>query len=105
MDLEDTISLIERPMGIFAMLEEECIVPKATDQTLVLFFKSLKSSDQIPQTIAAKIYTVRMIYTISIVFLPYLYRLLEDRQKLTQDWRNDIRDKCQIVAEVARFSV
>jgi len=33
MDLEETINLVEKPMGIFAMLEEECIVPKATDQT------------------------------------------------------------------------
>jgi len=33
MDLEDTINLIEKPQGILAMLEEECIVPKATDQT------------------------------------------------------------------------
>jgi len=33
MDLEKTIDLIEKPGGIFPMLEEECIVPKATDQT------------------------------------------------------------------------
>jgi myosin heavy subunit len=33
MDLERTIDLIEKPGGIFPMLEEECIVPKATDQT------------------------------------------------------------------------
>jgi len=33
MDLEETVNLIEKPMGIFAMLEEECIVPKATDKT------------------------------------------------------------------------
>merc|ERR1712142_1274401 len=33
MDLEETINLIEKPAGILAMLEEECIVPKATDQT------------------------------------------------------------------------
>merc|ERR1711990_60878 len=33
MDLEACINLIEKPMGIMSMLEEECIVPKATDMT------------------------------------------------------------------------
>merc|ERR1711931_298340 len=33
MDLAQTIDLIEKPGGILAMLEEEYIVPKATDQT------------------------------------------------------------------------
>jgi len=33
MDLALTIDLIEKPGGILAMLEEECIVPKATDVT------------------------------------------------------------------------
>jgi len=35
MDLEKTIELIEKKMGILSMLEEECIVPKATDKTLL----------------------------------------------------------------------
>ncbi|CBY20534.1 unnamed protein product [Oikopleura dioica] len=35
MDLEACIDLIEKPMGIMSMLEEECIVPKATDQTFL----------------------------------------------------------------------
>jgi len=33
MDLVITIELIEKKMGILSMLEEECIVPKATDKT------------------------------------------------------------------------
>merc|ERR1712121_591389 len=33
MDLVKTMGLIEKKMGILAMLEEECIVPKATDKT------------------------------------------------------------------------
>merc|ERR1719394_420614 len=33
MDLAATLDLIEKPMGIMSMLEEECIVPKATDMT------------------------------------------------------------------------
>jgi len=35
MDLEKTIQLIMDPGGIFPMLEEECIVPKATDDTFL----------------------------------------------------------------------
>ncbi|CEF60973.1 Myosin heavy chain [Strongyloides ratti] len=34
LDLAACIELIEKPMGIIAMLDEECIVPKATDITL-----------------------------------------------------------------------
>merc|ERR1712212_972787 len=35
MDLVVTIELIEKKMGILAMLEEECIVPKATDKSYI----------------------------------------------------------------------
>uniref|UniRef100_A0A0K0EJG7 Myosin head n=1 Tax=Strongyloides stercoralis TaxID=6248 RepID=A0A0K0EJG7_STRER len=34
LDLAACIELIEKPMGIIAMLDEECIVPKASDATL-----------------------------------------------------------------------
>ena len=34
LDLEACIELIEKPLGIISMLDEECIVPKATDTTL-----------------------------------------------------------------------
>ena len=33
LDLQACIDLIEKPMGIFSILEEECIVPKASDKS------------------------------------------------------------------------
>ena len=33
MDLAATLDLIEKPMGILAILEEECMFPKASDST------------------------------------------------------------------------
>lgn len=35
LDLQPTIDLIEKPMGILSLLDEECFFPKATDKTLV----------------------------------------------------------------------
>ncbi|KHJ86109.1 myosin head, partial [Oesophagostomum dentatum] len=34
LDLQACIELIEKPLGVISMLDEECIVPKATDLTL-----------------------------------------------------------------------
>ena len=34
LDLQACIELIEKPLGIISMMDEECIVPKATDMTL-----------------------------------------------------------------------
>ncbi|PIO54275.1 myosin head, partial [Teladorsagia circumcincta] len=35
LDLQACIELIEKPLGLISMLDEECIVPKATDMTYV----------------------------------------------------------------------
>merc|ERR1719239_1432164 len=35
MDLQDSIDLIEKPMGILSILEEECMFPKASDKTFI----------------------------------------------------------------------
>merc|ERR1719334_2753988 len=43
MDLADCIELLEKPMGVFSILEEESIVPKATDDT---FREKLYSTHQ-----------------------------------------------------------
>merc|ERR1712142_1003779 len=56
MDLLATIELIEKKMGILAMLEEECIVPKATDKTYLekLMGKHLGKNDKFGKPKPAK---------------------------------------------------
>nr|XP_009857904.2 myosin-16 [Ciona intestinalis] len=47
MDLQACIELLEKPMGVFSILEEESIVPKATDETFKnkLYEKHEKKSE------------------------------------------------------------
>jgi len=56
MDLLATIELIEKKMGILSMLEEECIVPKATDKTYLdkLMSKHLGKNDKFSKPKPAK---------------------------------------------------
>jgi len=56
MDLLATIELIEKKMGILSMLEEECIVPKATDKTYLekLMGKHLGKNDKFSKPKPAK---------------------------------------------------
>merc|ERR1711872_850546 len=56
MDLLATIELIEKKMGILSMLEEECIVPKATDKTYLekLMGKHLGKNDKFGKPKPAK---------------------------------------------------
>ena len=48
MDLAATLDLIEKPMGILAILEEECMFPKASDQT----FKDKLYANHLGKTVA-----------------------------------------------------
>jgi len=56
MNLVQTIELIEKKMGILSMLEEECIVPKATDKTYLekLMGKHLGKNDKFGKPKPAK---------------------------------------------------
>ena len=49
MDLAETIELIEKPLGIMSILEEECMFPKASDKTFKdkLFQQHLGKNDKI----------------------------------------------------------
>uniref|UniRef100_A0A183BAC0 Myosin motor domain-containing protein n=1 Tax=Echinostoma caproni TaxID=27848 RepID=A0A183BAC0_9TREM len=47
LDLQPTIDLIEKPLGILALLDEECFFPKATDKSFVE--KLLKTQEGHPK--------------------------------------------------------
>ena len=49
MDLAETIELIEKPLGIMSILEEECMFPKATDLTFrdKLFMQHIGRNEKI----------------------------------------------------------
>ena len=49
LDLQPTIDLLEKPMGVFALLDEECLFPKATDRSFVA--KLVQNHQQHPKFI------------------------------------------------------
>ena len=53
MDLAITIELIEKPLGIMSILEEECMFPKATDMTFKdkLFQQHMGKNDKFGKVI------------------------------------------------------